>query len=310
LKQPAGKGAHSVNTDFVTPSQRKQAFVQADEQRLAGAQQKRIKTAFGYVNVTVGGNEHCPAMVLWPSAMMLGSLLSYQYQHFASKYRVVLVDPPGVGKSGPLRKEITIEDSAEIVINILDALGIQKCIFGGNSWGAMLAAVFPAWYPERVIAAIVVNGTASKPDTAETIKMSIVSTLLYMNGTMPKWWVEFAKAGFSGNTATESNPEFMSYLDCVYDDDPKSIHFQLQGVILNRLDRHDLLRTIKNVPVLVIAGEEDRQFPVYVCRKMANAIADSTFVVLPEVAHLAARERPELVNPVIEKFLDQLSSLS
>jgi hypothetical protein len=37
----------------------------------------------------------------------------------------------------------------------------------------------------------------------------------------------------------------MNYLDCVRHDDPKSIHFQLQGIILNRLDRHDLLRTIK-----------------------------------------------------------------
>jgi 3-oxoadipate enol-lactonase len=58
----------------------------------------------------------------------------------------------------------------------------------------------------------------------------------------------------------------MNYLDCVSYDDPKSIHFQLQGIILNRVDRHDLLRTIKNVPVLIIAGEEDRQFPVYICR--------------------------------------------
>ena len=298
-----------MNIEFVTPSQRKQAFFKADEERLTGAQQKRIKTAFGYVNVTVGGNESGPAMVLWPSLMMQGSMLSYQYQHFASRYRMVLIDPPGVGKSDALRKPIFLEDSAEVVIDILDALDIRKCIFGGNSWGAMLAAVFPAWYPERVIAAIVVNGTASQPDAAETIRMSLFSTLLYMNRTMPKWWVEFAKTGFAGDTVTESNPEFMNYLNCVYNDDPKSIHFQLQGIILNRVDRHDLLRTIKNVPVLIIAGEEDRQFPVYICRKMANAIAGSTFVVLPEVAHLAARERPELVNPVIENFLDQLSSL-
>jgi 3-oxoadipate enol-lactonase len=236
---------HTVNTDFVTPRQRKEALFKADEERLAGTQQKRIKTAFGHVNVTVGGNESGPAMVLWPSAMMQGSMLSYQYQHFAPKYRMVLVDPPGVGKLDPLRKQITIEDSAEVVINILDALGIEKCIFGGNSWGAMLAPVFAASYLERVIAAIVVNGTASPPDTAETIKMSVISTLLYMNGTMPNWRVNFAKAGFAGDTATESNPAFMNYLDCVRHDDPKSIHFQLQGIILNRLDRHDLLRTIK-----------------------------------------------------------------
>jgi hypothetical protein len=35
-----------------------------------------------------------------------------------------------------------------------------------------------------------------------------------------------------------------------------------------------------------------------------------SYEALPEVAHLAARERPDLVNPVIERFLDQLPSLS
>ena len=113
-----------MNLDFVSPSQRKQALFKADDERLAGAGHKRIKTAFGHVNVTIGGNESGPAMVLWPSAMMQGSMLSYQYHHFAPRYRMVLVDPPGVGKSDPLRKQITIEDSAEVVIDILDALGI------------------------------------------------------------------------------------------------------------------------------------------------------------------------------------------
>jgi 3-oxoadipate enol-lactonase len=122
--------------------------------------------------------------------------------------------------------------------------------------------------------------------------------------------VGFAKTGFSGDTATESNPDFMNYLNCVHFDDPKSISFQLQGIILNRVDRYDLLRTIQDVPVLIIAGEEDRQFAVHTCRKLASAITGSTFVVLPETAHLASRERPELVNPVIEKFLNQLPFLS
>jgi hypothetical protein len=34
--------------------------------------------------------------------------------------------------------------------------------------------------------------------------------LLYLTGTMPMWWVGFAKTGFAGETATETNPEFMN----------------------------------------------------------------------------------------------------
>ncbi len=298
-----------MSKQLMTPQQFKQQFLQEDEERLQGAHKQRIKTAFGYVNVWVGGNANGPAMVLWPSLMMQGSMWSYQYEHFGSKYRMVLIDSPGVGSSDALRKPVYLEDSGEIVINILDALGIDKCVFGGNSWGAMLAAVLPAWYPDRLHASIVVNGTASLPDTAETVKMKIISTLLYMNGEMPKWWVDSACAAFAGDTATATRPDFMNYLQCVYNDDPKSVYFQLQGILLGRTDRHELLRTIKDVPVLVIAGEEDRQFPVHICRKMANAISGSKFVVLPETAHLASRERPDLVNPEFEKFLAGVPAL-
>ncbi|MET7851705.1 alpha/beta hydrolase [Streptomyces avermitilis] len=64
--------------------------------------------------------------------------------------------------------------------------------------------------------------------------------------------------------------------------------------------------TIQNVPVLVIAGEEDSQVPVHVVRKMADAIEGSTFRVLQHTAHLAARENPEGVNAEIDAFLAAL----
>ena len=299
-----------MNTQLLTPSQFKHQFVKDDDARLQGAQQQKVKTAFGNINITVGGNPNGPAMLLWPSLMMQGLMWSYQYEHFGSKYRMVLIDSPGVGKSDALRKNVYLEDSAEIVINILDALKIDKCIFGGNSWGAMLAACLPAWHPDRLHASMVVNGTASLPTTTETVVMSIRSTLLYMNTTIPKWWVETAQAAFAGDTAEETNPAFINFLQCVYEDDPKSLYYQLQGILLGRVDRHELLGTIKDVPVLVIAGEEDRQFAVHICRKMADAIPTSKFVVLPHCAHLASRERPDLVNPEIEKFLATVPSLS
>ena len=79
-------------------------------------------------------------------------------------------------------------------------MGIDKCIFGGNSWGAMLAAVLPAWNPERLIASMSINGTASLPTMLETVQMSAISGLLYLNATMPQWWANLAKGAFAGDT--------------------------------------------------------------------------------------------------------------
>jgi 3-oxoadipate enol-lactonase len=103
--------------------------------------ERLIPTSLGLVNVGVGGRADGQAMVFWPSLMMDGTMWQYQYEHFAPDYRIVLVA-------------------------IFDELGIGKCVLVGNSWGGMLAGVFPAYYPERTAAAVGINAAASLPAAA------------------------------------------------------------------------------------------------------------------------------------------------
>jgi 3-oxoadipate enol-lactonase len=56
----------------------------------------------------------------------------------------------------------------------------------------------------------------------------------------------------------------------------------------------------------VVAGEEDRTFPVAETRAMADAIPGGQFRVLPKVGHLAAVESPQAVNATIEEFLREV----
>ena len=275
---------------------------------LPGATEQKIDTCLGLVNVAVGGKADGPALVLWPSLMMKGSMWSFQYKHFQGSHRVVLIDSPGINKSEGLRKLVDLRDCKDCHINILDALGIQKCVFGGNSWGAMLAGVLPAWIPDRLLGTMVINGTASLPTMPETIVMTLRAEALMMCAKVPNWWVATAQSAFAGDTAEATNPEFMAYIHCVAQEDPKSIAWAIKGILLGRKDYHELLRTIRDVPVLVIAGEEDRQFPVHIVRKMADAIPGSKFVVLQHTAHLASRERPDEVNREIEAFLGEIGA--
>ncbi|KAF9881554.1 hypothetical protein CkaCkLH20_00700 [Colletotrichum karsti] len=270
---------------------------------MIGATEQLIDTSLGFINVTVGGNPTGPALVLWPSLMLRGSMWSYQYEYFRKTHRVVLIDSPGINKSEALRRYIDLRDCKDVVVSILDALGIQKCVFGGNSWGAMLAAVLPAWIPDRLIGSIVVNGTASVPTTPETIAMTIRAEALMMYAEVPDWWTSIAQQAFAGDTATKNNPDFMAFIGSVSQEDPKSIAWALRSILLGRKDMHRTLNGIRNVPVLVIAGEEDRQFPVPIVKKMADAIPTSKFVIAKGVAHLASRENPDLISKEMEKFM-------
>ncbi|WP_199273006.1 alpha/beta fold hydrolase [Streptomyces broussonetiae] len=265
--------------------------------------EKLIPTSLGLINVRVGGRFDGPAMVCWPSLMMDGTMWQYQYEHFAPTYRLVLVDSPGHGKSDALRKIIDLKECADALVEILDALDIDKCVLVGNSWGGMLAGVFPAYYPQRTTAAIGINCTASLPTMFESMWATGLATFLSLHAKMPLLAAKAARAAFAGPTAEATNPDFLEFTNFVLNDDPKSVAWALRSILIGRKDEHRRLNTISNVPVLIIAGEEDSQFPVHVVRKMADAIEGSTFCVLQHTAHLAARENPDGVNAEIDAFL-------
>lgn len=275
-------------------------------QWIEGTAEKLIPTSLGLVNVRVGGRSDGPAMVFWPSLMMDGTMWQHQYEHFAPAHRVVLIDSPGHGKSDALRKIIDLEDCSDALVEILDALDIDKCVLVGNSWGGMLAGVFPAYHPQRTAAAIGINCTASLPTMFESIWATALSTFLSLHAKMPPLAAKAARGAFAGPTAEATNPEFVEFTKFVLRDDPKSVAWALRSILIGRKDEHRRLNTIKDVPVLIIAGEEDSQFPVHVVRKMADAIEGSTFRVLQHTAHLAARENPQGVNAEIDAFLADL----
>ncbi|MCO5992907.1 alpha/beta fold hydrolase [Actinoallomurus rhizosphaericola] len=274
--------------------------------RLEEATERLISTSLGLINVRVGGRDDGPAMVCWPSLMMDGTMWRYQYEHFAPTHRMVLIDSPGHGKSDALRKIIDLKDCSDVLVEILDALAIDTCVLVGNSWGGMLAGVFPAYHPERTAAAIGINCTASLPTMFESIWATALATYLSLHAKMPPLAARAARAAFAGPTAEATNPEFLKFTDFVLGDDPKSVAWALRSILIGRKDEHRRLATIRNIPVLIIAGEEDSQFPVHAVRKMADAIEGSTFRVLLHTGHLAARENPDAVNAEIDAFLAAL----
>ncbi|QIS22771.1 alpha/beta fold hydrolase [Nocardia terpenica] len=281
----------------------------ATDNQLEDMTEQLIPTALGLINVRDGGRSDGPVLVFWPSLMMDGTMWRYQYAHFAPDCRIVLVDSPGHGRSEALRKIIDLKDCADALVEILDALGIGKCVLIGNSWGGMLAGVFPAYYPERTTATVGINATASLPTMFETVWATALSTYLSLHARMPALAARAARAAFAGPTAETSNPEFLEFTDFVLRDDPKSVAWALRSILIGRKDEHRRLATIPaDIPVLIIAGEEDSQFPVHVVRKMADAIPGSTFRVLLHTGHLAARENPEAVNAEIDTFLATLSA--
>jgi 3-oxoadipate enol-lactonase len=299
-REQSKSGNPMFGDKFPTEKRAHAADLPVPDSWFTATSEQLVSTDFGQIVVRVGGNERKPTMVFWPSVSLDGSMWSYQFDHYAPNYRIVLIDPPGIGHSAPLRRPITVDESVTCLRQILDALHIETCILVGNSWGSLTAAVFAADHANRVLGAILTNGTADPPTPEIVAQLTGIVANLEQCQTAPDWLLTTAQQAFSADTP---KPEFMEYLGKVLREDPVSIAFAMKNIVLGRQDLHPTMRRIRNVPTLVIAGEQDHVFDVAQSQSLAASIVGSDFVLLPETGHVAPLENPKGVNAAIDAFL-------
>jgi pimeloyl-ACP methyl ester carboxylesterase/gamma-glutamylcyclotransferase (GGCT)/AIG2-like uncharacterized protein YtfP len=79
-------------------------------------------------------------------------------------YRVVAPDGPGHGDSPTLPLEgYALPALTELCVALLDAVGAERAVFVGHSWGAMLGAHVAAAHPERIEALVLLDAGHSDP---------------------------------------------------------------------------------------------------------------------------------------------------
>lgn len=91
-----------------------------------------------------------PTLVFIHGVLNDHSVWILQTRYFAHHgFNVLAVDLPGHGKSeGHCPK--TVEEAAEFVLKLLDALGVKKAGLIGHSWGSLIALHAASLAPERV----------------------------------------------------------------------------------------------------------------------------------------------------------------
>jgi 3-oxoadipate enol-lactonase len=261
----------------------------------------KVPTVLGELQLRVAGSG--PAIVFWPSLMMDGTMWAAQAEHFAATRRVVLIDPPGQGGSSPLSRHFSFDECAQALAQILDALDIDKADYVGNSWGGMIGGTFAARYPQRVGHAVLMNATASPPGLRHRIEYPLLATVARALGRIRWPLTDRVIDAFVGPTTRRRRPQVVETIRAALARvNTASVYWAVLSVVPRRPDQRPLFATIRT-PVLVVAGREDRVFPVAEARAMADAIPGARFEVLEDAAHLAGLECPDTVNALIEAFI-------
>lgn len=90
------------------------------------------------------------------------------------RYRVLAPDLRGRGRSGKPLTGYRMADHAADVIALLDAIGLDRVVMGGHSFGGLLAIYIAARFPERVSLVIVIDAAIQMhPEVRKLIQPSL-----------------------------------------------------------------------------------------------------------------------------------------
>lgn len=220
---------------------------------------------------------------------------------FADGYRVLIWDNRGLGGSddAPEGGDYSIATHARDLEALLAALGIERAVMYGVSWGGVVALRHAIDSPSRV-RALVVDSTSAEMNEHAAANWVARGQALFEGG------VEAMSAAPAGLTEAGAAPRAPQPVAEPLRIDPRgfletcealaTLHTQPMNEELGALD----------VPTLAIVGENDRVAGVGGTVKLSRVIPGCRLVIVPEAGHGVCMFDPGALRRETEALLASL----
>lgn len=230
------------------------------------------------------------------------TMVPYLTEHF----QVITFDNRGVGQTdkpaGPYSAQMLATDTA----GLLDALDIEKAIIMGHSMGGFVAQAMALGFPEKVSKLILCStnfgGPNHVPITAEAWAVLADTTsdplTRFTNGlkvsTAPGWsednldMVEKWVAWRIANPMDVAGYQAQIAIGLVLIPEEASFESKLSNI---------------SVPTLILFGAHDKVVPPENADLLAEKLAESTIVIIPDAGHFFPIEVPEAASQTIINFV-------
>jgi pimeloyl-ACP methyl ester carboxylesterase len=222
----------------------------------------------------------------------------------AAGYRVVAIDMPPLGYSErPATPAYSRADQARRVIATLDALGVQRAILLGHSFGARAVAEAALRRPERVAGLVLVSAAlahvlawspARKLIAAATLSnplftKTLLKTFVANPESVTPYWVAVYQRPLNVRGTYSATADWLPELL----DEPNN----------DSLSSHSASFAPLTAPTLVLWGEKDTVTPLEQGQFIAKSISGARLVVIPGVGHLPPIEAEKAFNDAVLDFL-------
>jgi pimeloyl-ACP methyl ester carboxylesterase len=249
------------------------------------------------------GNRSGPALLLihgyTDSARDWVPMLPY----LSKRYRVILVDIRGHGKSSKPECCYTRLDFAYDIKLLLDTLGVQKADIVGHSLGSIIAQTFAEFWPERTAHVVLISSTGGLPPGARKPQFDFAAEIRKLKEPidadspfMIAWW----------DSPTPVDPDFIRRER----QDAAGIPLRVWLAVLDQGLRADggfadLQGTLPRLkaPTLLIWGSKDPIMEEDARQSLRKGLPAAKVTILDGLGHNPFWENPRAVAAAIDEFL-------
>lgn len=233
------------------------------------------------------------------------------FDAFADIAQVVYIDHRGNGRSVPSDPATwTLARWGDDVRRLCDALGIEKPVVLGQSFGGMVAQSYATRHPSHP-RALILSSTAARMDLPGSLALFEEKGGAEARAVAERFWTSGSDAEFD---------TYMQVCMPLYNTRPRPggaeaqaravmrrdvyRHFSLPGCEIHRMDFRTALKRVA-CPTLVLAGAEDPITPLHLADEIVQSVDDKlvTFRIYDGCGHGAFRDEPARVLEDIRAFI-------
>ena len=225
----------------------------------------------------------------------------------AQHFRVLRVDLPGSGLSGPdAQGDYSDTRTIALLLALMDQRGIARASIIGHSIGGRIAWTLAASHPARVdkLVLLAPDGFAS-PGFAYGSAPDVPATMGLMRYTLPRWMLRSNLLLAYADPATLSGDLLTRYYELMLAPGSRAAMLaRMQQTVL--VDPVPLLRRI-TAPTLLVWGRQDGMIPFANAADYQREIPRNTLLALDNMGHLPHEESPQRALPAVEQFVMESS---
>ncbi|MFC0397373.1 3-oxoadipate enol-lactonase [Paraburkholderia rhizosphaerae] len=244
---------------------------------------------------TLTGKAGAPVVVLSHGLAADLSMWKPQIDALSRSFTVLAYDIRGHGGSGATPGDYTLELLAHDVLALLDTLDIDQAHYVGLSLGGMIGQQLGITHGARLASLTLCATTSDAPKAswdARIVEARQIGVTPLVEATVDRYVTPAFK---------QAHPALIEQMRAMVLGTSLAGYAGCAAAIRDMTLAEGLSRIA--VPTLVIAGEADTSTPLPVLERIARSIPGAELQTIPDAAHMPTLERPDLCNPLLERFL-------